>query len=314
MHNLRKYKSGDEEQILDLFEVVFKKKLSTDFWNWRFRDNVLNETTIRVVEENEKIIAHYATSPINFLVDNSTVKAALSMTTMTHPEHNGKGYFKRLAGELFTDLQTDDYAFVYGFPNLNSHFGFINSLAWQDVERIPVLQLRESLFANVLTCDTNIEFNAIDLFTDQHFLLFEQYTSNYRIKLKRDAKYMNWRYKAHPENTYQCFGDEKSFVVYKTYNNAGSIEIDICEWIVPADLNYIKAVFLHILKNPALTNSSIKAINLWLPLNDPRHLLLEKIGINFGHNLTFLAYRPLGLNPGSNISDWYYSFGDSDIY
>lgn len=314
MHNLRKYKSKDEEQILDLFEVVFKKKMSADFWRWRFKDNVLNETTVRVVEESKKIIAHYASSPVNFLIDNVTMKVALSMTTMTHPEHNGKGYFKCLAVDLFSDLQTNGYAFIYGFPNLNSHFGFVNSLAWKDVERVPVLQLKETVFEDMISFETSLKFNSIDSFTEQHFLLFDQYTSNYRIKLKRDAQYLNWRYKEHPENKYLCFGDSNSFVVYKIYDNAGCVEIDICEWILPPDMNYIKAVFSHILKVSALANFTVKAINLWLPLNDPRHLLLEKIGFSFGKNFTFLAYRPLGLNPGSSLSDWYYSFGDSDIY
>ncbi len=45
-HEVRDYNEGDESAILDLFELVFGKSMSRDFWKWRFVDNPSGEGMI----------------------------------------------------------------------------------------------------------------------------------------------------------------------------------------------------------------------------------------------------------------------------
>jgi hypothetical protein len=82
--------------------------------------------------------------------------------------------------------------------------------------------------------------------------------------------------------------------------------------LVPSDETYILSALQYIVNSNALT--PIRAINLWIPMTDSRHLLLEKIGFGFSGQVTILAYRPLIKELNVSLSDWYYSFGDSDIY
>jgi hypothetical protein len=311
MPNLRGFKEGDEVRILDLFKLVFKKGMSKEFWNWRFKSNVLKEVQLQLVEVDTAIVAHYAVCPVEFLVEGHLSNAALSMTTMTHPEHNGKGYFKQTANALYGKMLNENYSFIYGFPNLNSHYGFKKSLGWFDIERIPTLQISSERL-QLSSSNTSIAFHEIYAFDESHTLLCQKYTAEYKFKLNRNAAYLNWRYNEHPENKYFAFGDENGFVVYKKFLTPNGVEIDICELMVPSDETYMLNMLQRIINSNA--SARISAINLWMPMTDARHLLLEKIGFGFSGQVTILAYRPLVNELSVSLSDWYYSFGDSDIY
>jgi hypothetical protein len=72
-------------------------------------------------------------------------------------------------------------------------------------------------------------------------------------------------------------------------------------------------LFSHILE---YYNKPISRINIWISLWDKRHIKLEKMGfIPFGKQ-TFLGARFDGdKNPEiGDFRNWYYSYGDSDVY
>ena len=55
--------------------------------------------------EEDKLIGHYAASPIELIIDGEKIKTALSMTTMTDPEFGGKGIFSKLASSLYREME-----------------------------------------------------------------------------------------------------------------------------------------------------------------------------------------------------------------
>jgi hypothetical protein len=95
------YKDNDEKSILELFKIVYGRELTWSFWNWRFKRNPIFNTFISLIFEDELLVSQYAVCPIYFLINEIEVKVALSMTTMTHPNHVGKGYFKVAALKLY---------------------------------------------------------------------------------------------------------------------------------------------------------------------------------------------------------------------
>ena len=80
---IRKYKLGDENAILDLFKLSFKKEMSLDYWNWRFRDNPIGTQMIYLMWDNSKLVGHYAVSPNILSIGGDMCKSALSMTMVS---------------------------------------------------------------------------------------------------------------------------------------------------------------------------------------------------------------------------------------
>jgi hypothetical protein len=304
------YQKNNEVKITELFEMVFKKQISNEFWQWRFVNNPVKETQIILIWDKEELVSHYAVCPLKFLIEGKECKAALSMTTMTHPYHNGKGYFKKSAFALYEKLEQENFALVYGFPNSNSHYAFVNSLGWKDVERIPMLSINNfSLLKSATT-----EFKKIESFSHNHYQTFLFHTKEYALKLKRDEQFLNWRYKENPTNNYDCFESENVFFVTKKYSLNNSTAIDLCELYCDADAEKINEIVSFILM--FYKNENVSQINFWLPLHDAKHLLLEKIGFKLTAPITFIGFRNSSKIDFSkyNTNDWFYSFGDSDIF
>ena len=136
----RDYNSGDEYRILDLFKQVFQREMGLNFWRWRFLENPFGKAIIKLSFDRDILIGHYAVIPMDVQVQGETIKAVFSMTTMTHPEYSGKGIFTCLAEDNYRLCQDKGFNFVYGFPNRNSHQGFVRKLKWQDLGKLAILE------------------------------------------------------------------------------------------------------------------------------------------------------------------------------
>jgi len=137
----------DIELISDTFLSAFKVPLDVKTWEWRFLTNpVTNKVYINYIIINNVLAAYYAVSPVTILVDEKPQKIALSNMTMTHPEHQGKGYFKTLALDMYAKLKDDGYLGVFGFANQNSHYGFRKNLGWNDLTGLNNFSVNNNTF------------------------------------------------------------------------------------------------------------------------------------------------------------------------
>ena len=79
----------------------------------------------------ETLAAHYVTLPIRVQLDGRACKGLLSLNTATHPEHQGKGLFTRLADATYQYAASQGYELVVGVANANSTPGFTRKLGFQ---------------------------------------------------------------------------------------------------------------------------------------------------------------------------------------
>jgi hypothetical protein len=315
---IRNYQEGDEKKIVELFELVFKKKLPLDIWKWRFDANPAKYKMIKLMWDGDILAGHYALSPTYLKVDNARLLTALSMTTMTHPEYGGRGIFSDLADSLYNEeYEQRGLLAIWGFPNNNSHYGFIKNLKWKDVVEIPFL----SMPANALKPSSDpIELKEIFTFTDQHSLLADQNTKSFRIKTDRYPEMLNWRYFDNPEFNYRVFEfehkNQPGYVVTKCipgFTEKDKFELDLVEIMCPADFGTLHSLLNAILK--AQNSGEIYKLNTWLPLFDPKHILLEKAGFTHCAPSTYHGVRVMGEdNILYDPREWFICMGDSDVF
>jgi hypothetical protein len=305
------YKSGDETQILALFKKVFKRDLSLEFWNWRFTNNPFGNRKISLMWDNEKLVGHYAVSPVDFLNGEKKIKTALSMTTMTDPDYGGRGIFGKLAKDLYDKLLLDNYKIVWGFPNNNSHYAFINKLNWSDIGVCH--EIAGDL--NLSSSESSYVFNRINIFSEKHseFII---YGDKFQHKIFKSCTYLNWRYINNPSESYLAFevivdNKIKGIIVAKKYGNKLNILELTCEINAEIISNMLKDLGMSLF--PA--NKNIE-ISLWLSLFDEKYPIFEKLGFIPSGNLTYLGFKALGENNKEqlHLRDWSYQFGDSDVY
>lgn len=312
--NISSYRSGDEQEILNLFELSFAKRLPDPVWEWRYLKNPSSMQMIYLMRDSGLLVGHYAVSPVYFVINNEKVLSGLSMTTMTHPQYGGRGIFSTLANNLYqTEKEKSGLNMVWGFPNTNSHYGFIKNLEWKDVCQIPTFSIRPALLNEV----KDLKIDRCVQFTRAHEATYFALTKDFSTKVHKDVSYLNWRYFQHPERPYNVFELESShhtfFMVTKLYYSANGFEIDILEMVVPDDLNIISNFLSCVLRN--YSEHTIERINMWLPFTDKKHILLEKIGFRDSTPITYLGYRNLALKDSNVHYDrWHFSMGDSDVF
>lgn len=133
--------SEDMRMLVDLQNTVYKGKHifdSTGFKHW-YIDNPNGKVVSFNAIYNNIMAAHYALVPIQMLINGRIVNGLLSMATVTHPDHRGKGLFKRLAKESYSYAADNGYEFVVGVANANSYPGFIKYFDFEDVGQLEVL-------------------------------------------------------------------------------------------------------------------------------------------------------------------------------
>lgn len=315
---IKNYSAGDEVKIFELFELGFSKKISFDYWYWRFIQNPVNKPMIKLMWENDLLVGHYAVSPHYLNYFNEMILTALSMTTMTHPNYSGKGIFGTLAESLYKEYSAkENLKAVWGFPNNNSHYGFIKNLNWKNLELFPSFSLSTQFFKTT----KNTLFKSFKNFNSKHIKAIDEINKDYSIYLKRDIEYFKWRYFQNPINDYDYFEYEINecnfFVVTKklnSFSDSTKKEIDILELFIPNDFEIIHTLVSNILE--IYNDKNISKINLWLPLNDPKHILFEKAGFVQSLPITYSGIVVLDdkYSKLSNHNNWYISMGDSDIY
>lgn len=313
----RPYFPGDESVILDLFQSSFGKEMTKDFWKWRFLDNPVGQLMIELAWDDRTLASHYAVSPVMLTVKEQDYITALSMTTMTQPRYRGHGLFPVLAKSLYDRLKQHDYLMVWGFPNNQSHRTFRNHLAWRDIYEIPTFYLNlDDLFVTPKVSKYISELAGFDKRFDS---LWEQVKSSNDILIKRDQKYLNWRYTLNPQHEYRIFAyiDNNELLGYAVFKEFNS-DIDIVDILTVQD-DHIGEELIFAVLDIARQHGNIKGINIWLSVHYPLHYRLEKIGFTNDAPVTYFGVRRLSShNPQGVIlekfSCWYIQMGDSDVY
>ena len=109
-----------------------------DYVRWLYRDNPWGTAVGFNAFTNHELVAHYVTVPIEATLDGAPARGLLSLNTATHPTHQGKGLFTRLAEATYAHARDRGYEFVVGVANANSTPGFTRKLGFQLVTPLDV--------------------------------------------------------------------------------------------------------------------------------------------------------------------------------
>lgn len=142
MVNISQYKfvslnEGNCHHLISLYKNIFNVTYSLD----QVRSKYLSDYTGIHAQghfafyEGDPVAFHGAI-PVLMEHKGQIELAAQYGDAMTLKEHAGKGLFTKLG--VLTDklLQSLDVKFVWGFPNQNSEYGYVNKLGWQGTERM----------------------------------------------------------------------------------------------------------------------------------------------------------------------------------
>ncbi|MXN48866.1 GNAT family N-acetyltransferase [Shinella kummerowiae] len=313
MFEFRPYRNGDEPEITALFETVFGQPMSLEFWRWRFLDHPAGGPLVMLAFAEDKLVGHYAASQAPLCIGGQYYPAALSMTTMTHPNWRGKRLFERTAEALYSTLPGHGILAVYGFPNAAVHALRIMRAGWHDSYEVPTLALDMASLRRPAQPDSAVKI--ADRIDGRFGHFFAKISKELPIAAHRDSHILSWRIDHNPHNSYRRLvleeGNEiAGYAVTKSY---GVDMLDLVE-LRCADGAAARALIGTVVAHAATEGCS--RISTWCLPNDLHRMPLEMAGFKASAPVTYFGGRTFTAPP-VDLTDgrlWRLSMLDSDLY
>ena len=224
MFKIRKYIKGDELSILKLDRFVEthkwnRRNLKNWFWKYKGK-NSSGKSKVYVCEYKKKIIATFATIPLEYIFNKKKVTFSNSIAMIVHPKYQDKGIIKYLGDKLLSDTQSSS-KLVFGYPNERSHRLHKIFFDYQDCFKQKLFEL--NVKRNQLKNDSNfISLKKINKFSSVHSKIFKKNIAKFKIQKIRDSSYLNWRYIDRPDIEYLCHNiylknKFLGYVIFKLY-------------------------------------------------------------------------------------------------
>ncbi|MFO0982540.1 MAG: GNAT family N-acetyltransferase [Planctomycetota bacterium] len=334
-YEIRPYRPGDEQGILQLFNIVFGEgdpafvPRTLAQWRWEYAENPAGLHVTIAVDPRGDVVAQYACLPYFAQLGGERVVAHQGVDSIAHPEHRRglkkEGVFLATAKAFFAQWgRPDRVAFGFGFPNKKVYRLGLRQLDYVPVAA-PVPTLHRNLFqkpdddevGGAELADQVIELAACDAAVDA---LWRRCQPDHQLALIRDAAYLRWRYLQCPYGPYRIHalpGADGSLrgLIATRQDWMGPPIFAIADWLVPAADEAALARLLRFAVARARAAGQ-QRVETWMPASSPhrRAILARGFGEEPCHyNLCVKMYRP-SLTLEWMKQHWYYTIGDADVF
>ena len=190
---------------MNLFEKVFEKKITEDFWNWRYGMSPFGKPIESLLWNENELIGFYMINPLPMKINDRLENVLLSMSMMIHPDYQGLGiHVTALAKFTFENAIKQGYNLILSFPNELSyklHFGI---LGWKDFGRITEYK-KQINTTTVIPNPANYTVDMIKEFNHETDHIWNKHKDEHQIMIQRTSNFLNWRFVLHPKTPYENY-------------------------------------------------------------------------------------------------------------
>lgn len=309
---IRQATQTDIPGILDVLKASLgetSSKKTDEVWRYKHVDNPFGESLVLVAEEAGMIIGVRAFMRWQWKRGEKVFSAYRAVDTATHPEHQGKGVFKKLTLAALKLGEGNKDNFVFNTPNAQSKPGYFK-MGWQEVGKLHT----QIVPVSPLYWNSKSPGNYPLSWNDDNTKLMELWNKNLmnlnQLFTPKSIPYLEWRYKNNPLQNYRIGASKKFFIAGYVKKQGKIKELRISELIFTDA--YAKKECRKLIKDWG-KEYGVQFISF----NDPLKLnpIKVKISGNFGPVLT---YKDLGADYSQSefleINNWAYSLGDLELF
>lgn len=245
---IRPATSDDEPQILGLLTSSLgwlPDRLHRDFFAWKHRRNPFGPSPAWVAVVGTQVAGFRTFLRWEFNTPTGRVRAVRAVDTATHPDHRGRGIFRRLTLAGLDALGAEGVQVVFNTPNDLSRPGYLK-MGWEVAGRV-ALRVRPGGVPGLtrmarartpadlwsLECDAGVPATEVLADGGVSELLAAQPVSR-GLRTHRTRAYLRWRYGFEPLH-YRALvaGDvRRGVVVFRLRRRGAAVEATVCELLV----------------------------------------------------------------------------------
>ena len=248
---LRRMTEHDEPAVIDLLVACLDWEPGgrfVDFFRWKHEANPFGRSPGWVAVDGDVIVGFRTFLRWEFATSTGTVRAVRAVDTATHPEHRGRGIFRRLTERAITELTQEGVSFVFNTPNANSLPGYLK-MGWRRAGQLPVLFRPTSLRALPRLAQARVPaelwsspceagLSAADLLADTRPLedLLNRRSAPVELRTRVTGSYLRWRY-GHAPLGYRAVtapsGATEGVAFFRLRRRGAAMEVAVGDIIVP---------------------------------------------------------------------------------
>lgn len=218
---VREATEGDIPAIVGLLKISLGESLmpkSERYWRWKHLENPFGASPVLLCWEGSKLIGVRAFMRWEWVNQGQVYRAVRAVDTATHPDHQGKGIFKKLTLSLVDYCKQRGDHFVFNTPNQQSKPGYLK-MGWEEAGKLPLhisirrpfTMLRNFISnADIPNSESEnsslkyyLEHPKLNVLVKDHLRQMKQITTNISVP------YLNWRYLDVPVARYVAIGEER---------------------------------------------------------------------------------------------------------
>lgn len=310
---IRESEQGDISEIIEVLKASLgesSSKKTVEVWKYKHMENPFGKSLILVAVENNCIIGVRAFMRWKWQLGDKIFSAFRAVDTATHPEHRGKGVFKKLTMSAIEIAKEQGCDFVFNTPNSQSLPGYLK-MGWGEVDKLKI-QIISANPLNWLNVVQTWNYNSnINCYDTQLVGLISRYINSMAEDKKlftlKSAEYLFWRYENNPLQNYEVKGDEDFYLVGYIKEHKYFRELRITEHIFINDFGLQKL------------NRTVKEFSKKFGA----HIITSTgLSSNFGFSGNFgpvLTLRDVNLDLNLNqellqLKNWSYTLGDLELF
>jgi hypothetical protein len=239
---IRPFASGDEAQLLRSFSEAFGavdpgfQAWSAARWRWQFLENPAGTRLMAAFDAEGRALAQYAGVPQRARLDGERVYFTQSVGSFCLPEARGLGHhslFVRTGFEYAKEyVSPGGDAWTWGYPVLPARRIGERSLGYERVrEQMMLVAAPDAIQA----APSSAEVTETGEFTEEVNGLFERLASRHPAVCERESRWLDWRYRRHPEHRYRIAMAHKGgaltgYAVARAQEFQGARRLVVCDW------------------------------------------------------------------------------------
>jgi len=320
---IRNATADDLSSIVTLLKASLGETLvpkSEALWRWKHEDNPFGASYVLLAELDNQLIGLRAFLQWKWQNKNGIYKTVRAVDTATHPNHQGKGLFKKLTLQAVADCKHDGVDFVFNTPNEKSRPGYLK-MGWVDQGPMPISikPVRPvSILINKLKGITASDESHLPI-ADWNILTglpeIISHTDRHLQTIVSKA-YVHWRYAINPLLAYSFITDHKSYLLVYRMKSQGSIRecriADVFALHASVDYQDLRKQFRKMLALQKADVASISHANFQRWKSSFGALFIKMKGPLV--TLKQLAIDDVGFQNVKMNSAWNYSIGDMELF
>ncbi|WP_051227855.1 GNAT family N-acetyltransferase [Gillisia sp. JM1] len=312
---IREASEEDTPEIVEVLKLSLGEQdlpLSESIWNFKHVENPFGKSLVFVAEEDNNIVGVRAFMRWEWKLEDKIYNTFRAVDTATHPDHQGKGIFKKLTLKAVEVAKENGDNFIFNTPNDQSRPGYLK-MGWESVNKLKVA-LRPAYNSFWKFGDNTIDYS-IKLNCSrgkvEHLCVEwnKEYGSSKTLFTPKSAEFLFWRYENNPLQQYEVFANDRVYLAAYIKIRKGLKELRISECICNENS---KSEIIKIVKSLS-KKFGAQVISYSPELLDLKGNLINS---NIGPILTL---KHLNLNKEEimqfkEINNWSYSLGDLELF